>query len=226
MSTERAPRGTLTRDRVVDAALSLADEQGLDALTMRALARRLDVKPMAIYHHVAGKDAILDLVVDRVFAEIDLPVPGRPWQPEIRRRALSARSVLLAHPWSISLLETRSVAQNPATLRHHDAVIGTLRRGGFGLALTARAFAMVDSYVYGFVLQEVTLPATSPQHLPAEVAALVDTLDAGAHPHLAELTLEYFLTPDYDFSDEFERGLDLLLGALERELAQQRADSP
>ena len=134
MSTERAPRGTLTRDRVVDAALSLADEQGLDALTMRALARRLDVKPMAIYHHVAGKDAILDLVVDRVFAEIDLPVPGRPWRPEIRRRALSARSVLLAHPWSISLLETRSVAQNPATLRHHDAVIGTLRRGGFGLA--------------------------------------------------------------------------------------------
>lgn len=220
MSTSRAPRGTLTRDRVVDAALALADEVGLEALTIRALAARLGVKPMAIYHHVANKDEILDAVVDRVFAEIELPLPGEPWREEMRRRAASARSVLTRHAWSIGLLESRGTAQRPATLRHHDAIIGTLRRAGFPIDLTAHAFALLDSYVYGFVLQEVTLPATAPRELPEEVAAMVQMLAGGGYPHLAELAAQHFLLPGYDFADEFDRGLELVLDAVESQLAR------
>lgn len=200
----------------MDEALALADEQGLAALTIRSLATRLGAKPMAIYHHVPNKDAILDAVVDRVFGEIELPQPGHSWRPELRRRAVSARAVLRRHAWSIGLLDSRTSAPRPATLRHHDAVIGTLRADGFGVAQTAHAFALLDSYVYGFVLQEVALPATQPAEIPDEVAEMTAELDTGEYPHLAELAREHFLQPGYDFADEFDLGLEQVLDALER----------
>src|SRR5450631_2277245 len=147
---ERVP---LSRDRVLAGAITVADAGGIGALTIRSLAQELGVKPMSVYHYVANKDEILDAIVDLVFGEIELPVPGGDWRSEMSRRASSARQVLRRHPWATALLQSRT---NPgqATLRHHNAVIGTLREAGFTVEQTAHAFALIDSYVYGFALSE------------------------------------------------------------------------
>lgn len=208
-------RTPLSRDRVLRAAVAVADRGGLHALTIRSLAGELGVKPMAVYHHVAGKEDILDGIVDLVFAEIDLPEPGGDWRTQIRRRAASARRVLTRHPWAIALLESRT-SPGPATLRHHDATIGTLRAAGFSVPMTAHAYALLDSYVYGFAVQEAALPVPRDQ-IVAEVAEpIVRRLPAGEYPHLTELATEHFLRPGYDFGDEFDFGLNLILDALER----------
>ncbi len=150
-------RKRLSRERVVGAALAIADADGLGALTIRSLAIELGVKPMSVYYHVAGKDDILAALVDIVFGEIELPVPGGDWRPEMERRADSARAVLARHRWAIGLLESRP-DPGPANLRHHDTVLATLRAAGFSPELTAHAYALIDSYVYGFALQEASLP--------------------------------------------------------------------
>src|SRR3954454_3062910 len=155
----RRPR--LSRERVLQGALSVADTGGLASLTIRSLAEELGVKPMSVYYHVANKDEILAALVDIVFGEIQLPVPGRDWRSEMRARAHSAREVLARHRWAIGLLESRS-NPGPANLRHHDAVLACLRHAGFSLALTAHAYALLDSYVYGFALQEASLPFEGP----------------------------------------------------------------
>src|SRR6476660_7066486 len=139
---ERVP---LSRDRVLADAITVADAGGIGALTIRTLAQELGAKPMSVYHYVANKDEIIDGIVDLVYAEIDLPVPGADWRTEMRRRAGSARRVLANHPWA-------------ATLRHHNAFIATLRTAGFSVELTAHAFALIDSYVFGFALSENALP--------------------------------------------------------------------
>src|SRR5690606_27075572 len=126
VTTDPPRRPRLSRERVLDAAVAIADERGLAALTIRSLADRLGSRPMALYHHVRSKEEILDGIVDVVFSEIDLPRIGGDWRAEMRRRADSARAVLRRHPWSIGLLESRA-APGPAILRHHDAMIGTLR---------------------------------------------------------------------------------------------------
>ena len=147
----------LTRERVIRAALSVADSGGLGSLTIRSLAKELGAKPMSVYYHVANKDEILAALVDIVFSEIQLPVPGSDWRSEMRKRAYSAREVLARHRWAIGLLESRT-DPGPANLRHHDTVIATLRAAGFSAELTAHAYALIDSYVYGFALQEAALP--------------------------------------------------------------------
>src|SRR4051812_26687097 len=154
---EAGPRPRLDRDRVLGAALAIADEGGLGALTIRSLADALGVKPMSVYHHVAGKEAILDGIVDLVFAEIDLPGGDGDWRAEMVARASSARSVLRRHSWAIALMESRRTP-GPASLQHHDAVLGSLAAGGFPVALAGHAYALLDSYVYGFAVQEAGLP--------------------------------------------------------------------
>ena len=151
---ERAP---LSRERVLRGAVAVADAAGIGALTMRSLARELGVKPMSLYYYVASKDEILDGIVDLVFSEIDLPSPGGDWRSQMRRRAVSARRALRRHPWAIGLMESRA-NPGPATLRHHDATLATLRAAGFSVAMTAHAYALLDSYIYGFALQEAALP--------------------------------------------------------------------
>lgn len=147
----------LSRERVLRAAADIADAHGLAALTMRSLADALSVKPMSLYYYIRNKEELLDGLVDLVFAEIELPEVGGPWRTEVRRRALSARTVLARHPWALTLVESRA-NPGPATLRHHDAMLGVLRAGGFSLEMTAYAYAIMDAYVYGFVLQQVSLP--------------------------------------------------------------------
>ena len=146
---ERPP---LSRERVLRGAVAVADAGGIGALTMRSLARELGVKPMSLYYYVAGKAEILDGIVDLVFSEIDLPSPGGDWQSQMRRRADSARRTLRRHPWAIGLMESRA-NPGPATLRHHDATLATLHEAGFSVVMTAHAYALLDSYIYGFALQ-------------------------------------------------------------------------
>jgi AcrR family transcriptional regulator len=207
---ERAP---LSRKRVLRGALAVADAGGIRALTIRSLATELGVKPMAVYHHVANKDEILDGIVDIVFSEIDLPSADGDWLAEIRRRAASARRVLARHPWAIGLLESRT-SPGPATLRHHDAVIGTLRAAGFSVEMTAHAYALLDSYVYGFALQESALPLSDPETVADVAEPMMQQFPPGEYPHLVELATEFVLQPGYDFGNEFDFGLSLILEAL------------
>jgi AcrR family transcriptional regulator len=183
---------------------------------MRSLARELGVKPMSLYYYVANKDEILDGIVDLVFGEIDVPTPGGDWQAEMRRRAGSARRVLSSHSWAIGLMESRA-NPGPATLRHHDATLATLRGAGFSIAMTAHAQALLDSYVYGFALQEVALPFNR-QSAAEFTEPIARQLPADQYPHLAEMATWRVRQPGHDFGAEFEFGLSVILDALERSI--------
>ncbi len=209
------PRVRLDRDRVLRAAVALADAGGIESLTMRRLGAALGVEAMSLYHHVAGKEDLLDGIVDAIFAEIHLPDRGSGWRAAMRERAISARATLARHPWAASLMDSRTTP-GPATLRHHDTVIGTLRAAGFPIALAAHAFSLLDSYTYGFALQEATLPFDTAEETAEVAQAILAQLPAAEYPHLAELTVEHVLRPGYDYADEFAFGLDLILDGLER----------
>ena len=212
--TKPPAREPLTRPRALAAAVALADAEGIAALTMRRLAQELGIEAMSLYHHVANKEDILDGMVDLVFAEIELPPEGAEWKAAMRGRAGSARATMTRHPWAISLMESRA-APGPATLRHHDAVIGACRRAGFSVAMTAHAFSLIDSYVYGFVLQEVNLPFDETSDLDAVVESMMLPFSPDDYPHLVELTTQHILQPGYSYGDEFEYGLTLILDGLE-----------
>jgi AcrR family transcriptional regulator len=222
-SPQEPPR--LSRERVLRGAVAVADAGGIGSLTIRSLAQELGVKPMSVYHYVANKDEILDGIVDIVFSEIDLPAAGGDWRSEIRRRAISARQVLRCHPWAIGLLESRT-SPGPATLRHHDAVIGTLRGAGFSVEMTAHAYALLDSYTYGFALQEAALPFDGPQTVADVAEPIMQSFPADQYPHLVELATEYILQPGYHFGDEFEFGLSVILDALTRSIPDNGNERP
>jgi AcrR family transcriptional regulator len=199
---------------VVRAAVGLADQAGIEAVSMRRLGDALGVEAMSLYNHLAGKADLLDGMIDIVFGEIDLPT-GANWRAAIRRRAISARQALTRHRWAIGLMESRSTP-GPATLRHHDAMLGCLRAAGFSLAATAHAAALLDSYVYGFALQEAGLPFTTPEETAQVTRRIAGKMPAGEYPHLAEMAAGHILQPGYSFAGEFEIGLDLILDSLGR----------
>ncbi len=213
-TTKAEPRRPLSRQRALAAAIALADAEGLDSLTMRKLAQALDVEAMSLYHHVANKHDILGGMVDMVFGEIDLPPDNTDWKTAMRQRAASVRAALTRHPWAISIMESRT-SPGPATLRHHDAVIGCCRVAGFSIAMSAHAFSLIDSYIYGFVLQEVNLPFNDTDNLAEVVDSIMPQLSADDYPHLVELTMEHVLQPGYSYGSEFEFGLGLILDGLE-----------
>lgn len=209
------PRSPLSRERVLRAAVALADGSGTGSLSMRKLGDALGVEAMSLYNHVANKGDLLDGMVDFVFSEIDLPAAGADWKTAMRQRAISAREVLSRHPWAIGLMESRT-SPGPATLRHHDAVIGSLRRGGFSIEMAAHAYSVLDSYVYGFALQEASLPFENAEET-ADVAEMIfKGLPTDEYPYLTELTVEHVLQPGYDYGNEYGFGLDLILDGLER----------
>lgn len=217
---DRGRRAGLTRDRIVAEAVAVADAEGIAALSMRRLGKALGVEAMSLYNHVSDKDDLLDGMIDAVFALIDLP-SGEDWRDAMSRRAHSAREVLVRHRWALGLMESRT-APGPATLRHHDAVLGALRAGGFPVALAAHAYSAIDSYLYGFVLQETSLPFDTGEQA-AELAQAMLGDHAAQFPHLAELTVEHVRQEGYEFASEFAWGLDLLLDALARRLAASPA---
>jgi AcrR family transcriptional regulator len=209
-----AARPHLSREKVLRAAVAMADEAGGGVPSTRRLAERLGVRAMALYHHFRNKDELLDGMVDLVFAEVELPTEGLDWREAMRRRAASMRAALIRHRWAIGLMDSRT-GQAPATLRHHNAVIGCLRTGGFTIAGAAHAFSALDSYIYGFVLQEVALPFDSAAELEDIAGSIMEQM-GDAFPHLTEMIVEHALKPGYAYAEEFDIGLDVLLDGLER----------
>ena len=210
-NTRRTPLSTL---RVLQAAVALADETGVEVPSMRRLAQELGVVPMALYKHVANKDELLDGMVDIVFGEIESPSRDLDWKSAMRRRAISAREALKRHSWAIGLMELRS--PGPANLRHHDAVMGCLREAGFSFETAIHAYSVQDAYIYGFALQEKTLGFDTPQaageaaHRRAQAIGALDD-----YPYLAEVVAR-LPESGYDNAVEFAWGLDLILDGLDR----------
>jgi AcrR family transcriptional regulator len=215
VSPPPSQRQPLSTERVLKAAIRVADRGGVDAITMRRVGKELDVEAMSLYHHVPNKDALLDGVVDMIFASIDLPPDDRDdWRDAIRVRAHSARGVLSRHSWALGLMDSRH-NPGPATLRHHDAVLGVLRRAGFTLPMAAHAVSIIDSYISGYVLQEANLPITTPDDVQEVAAGILEHLPTDEMPYLTEMIVDHALKPGYNYSSEFSYGLDLILDALE-----------
>jgi AcrR family transcriptional regulator len=208
-------RATLSRERVLRAALVLADMGGIESLTMRKIGQELHVEAMSLYNHVANKDDIIDGIVDIVFSEIALPSEQDDWKTAMRERAISARDVLLRHPWATSLMQSRT-KPGPATLRHHDSVIGSLRAAGFTIDMAAHAFSVVDGYIYGFALQQMNLPYHTLEENAEFAQNILRQLSVAQYPHFTEMIIEHAMKPGYDYAEEFEFGLDLILDGLER----------
>jgi AcrR family transcriptional regulator len=208
-------RVPLTRERVLRTAIARADQGGIESLSMRKLGQELGVEAMALYHHFANKDDLIDGMVDIVFSEIDLPAAGADWRIAMRQRAISVRDALLRHRWAIGLMESRRTP-GPATLRHHDAVIGSLRAGGFDIAMTAHAYSLLDSYIYGFALTKLNLPFDTSEEVGEVAQAMLEPFPVDEYPNLVEILTEHVMKPGYDYGDEFEYGLDLILDGVER----------
>ena len=216
------PRRTpLSRERVLRAAIALADERGADELTMRKLAQDLGVEAMSLYNHVASKDDLLDGMVDIVFSEIEPPVAGGDWKAELRKRAVSTRDALNRHRWAIGEMEGRG-SHGPSNLRLHDAVLGCLRGAGFSVEMTVHAYSVQDAYIYGFALQQSDMSPESPEDFAAVAQQqMVDYADAlSGYPNLVEVVGGHVAESDYDYETEFLFGLDVILDRLEQLLGE------
>ncbi len=197
------------------AALAQADDSGLESLTIRRLAELLGAAPMALYRHVANKDDLVDGLVDLVFGEVALPPSDTDWKTAMRQRAISLRDVLSRHRWAIGLMESRR-NPGPANLRHHDAVIGSLRKGGFSMAMAAHAYSVLDGYIYGFALTKMNLPFDTSDEIAVVAHDMLRPFPADEYPNLVAFLSEHVMKPGYDYGDEFEYGLDLILDGLSR----------
>jgi AcrR family transcriptional regulator len=208
-------RATLTRDRVLRTAMDLADEEGIESLSIRKLARVLGVNPMSLYNHVADKDDLLDGLADIAVGEIAAPSSGDEWRSAMRRRALSAREMLERHPWAAGLIDSRTNS-SPVRLRYPETVLRSLRQAGFSVEMSLRAFFTLDSYIYGFALQQRSLPAGSPEELGRIAEMTLAALPPEQYPYLREVIVEHVARAGFRYEDVFVFGLELILDALER----------
>ena len=212
MPVKRAP---LNREKVLHAALELADADGVEVLSMRKLAKQVGVEAMSLYNHVASKDDLIDGLLDLVFEEIEAPEPGVEWRAALRRRATTTREALRRHPWANGLMEGRA-NPGPASNALHEAVLRCLREAGFSVEHTARAYSLQDSFIYGFALQEKTMGHESPEEAAAAATARgEDSNGYREYPYLIEVEAELSRS-GYDHAAEFEWGLTLILEGLER----------
>jgi AcrR family transcriptional regulator len=213
MKTSDPPRRSgLTRARITEVALALADARGVESLSMRALARELRVEAMSLYNHIRNKDDLLDAVVDTVVGRIDLPGTGSNWQNEMRRRAHSMRTVFLAHPWAPPLIVGR-INVGPNMLALNEATLGCLRAAGFSYVQTDHAMNAIDSLIYGFHLLERSLPV-QPENYAEAARTYLPVIDADRYPHFCALG-RLVTEGSYDGVNRMGFGLDLLLEALE-----------
>jgi AcrR family transcriptional regulator len=213
----KKPHAPLSKEHVLRAAVGLADRGGLAAVSMRKLADDLGVGAMSLYHYVPNKDALLDEMVDVVFAEIEAPSLGVDWKAALRSRAISTRDALRRHPWALDVMESRTTP-GPANLRLHDAVVGCLREAGFSVADAVRAYTVQDAYIYGFALQEKNLPFSTSEEAARIGEMMIQQFQdlADQIPYSFEVVAGYVAKGGYDPTAEFEFGLDLILDALER----------
>jgi AcrR family transcriptional regulator len=203
----------LSCERIVKTAVAIADASGIECLSMRKIASELGAAPMSLYRHFANKERLLDAMVDIVFAEMYPPAIGRDWKEELRRRGVSAREALRRHQWANGLMESR---QHPgeASAMHHNATMGCLREAGFPFRQAIHAYNLLDAYTYGFALQELTIPFDTPEE-SGEMAATTVGERGSEYPYLAEV-VEELGKRGYDYTEEFEFGLDFILDGLER----------
>jgi AcrR family transcriptional regulator len=212
-SSDAKHRGRLSRQRVLAAAIALADERGLEALTMRELGKKLGVEAMSLYNHVVNKDDLLDGMIDQVVSEIDLP-SGLDWREAMRRRATSAHHIFSRHPWASALIDSRQTS-GLERLRYLDWVIGTLRQAGFSLELAVRAFSLLDSYIYGFARQQLNMSSGGDATSEEMAAVFLRAVPAGEYPYLTEMIVGHAMQVAYDESADFQFGLNLILDGLE-----------
>jgi AcrR family transcriptional regulator len=213
MPVKRAP---LNREKVLQKGLELADAGGIEALSMRKLAKELGIEAMSLYNHVASKDDLIDGLIDLVFDEIEAPQPGVDWREALTRRAVSTREALRRHPWANGLMEGRA-RPGPSSARLHEAVLRCLREAGFSVENTARAYSIQDSFIYGFALQERALPAFESAEVGAEVAERVLRLvDPAELPYTYEMVGTHVAAGGYNLTAEYAFGLTLILEGLER----------
>lgn len=207
-------RTPLSRDRVLGAAMTLADEHGIEAVTMRRLGQQLGVEAMALYYHAANKDDILAGITDLVVQQIELPAPGGDWKASIRASAISAHEVLRLHPWACNLLMSGPRVL-PARLRHIDALLGRLADAGLPDDVTDLAYHALDSHILGFTLWEAGY-TTALRRLPAGfLATMVQELALESYPHLVEHVAYHLRPPVENARTAFEFGLDVLLDGID-----------
>jgi AcrR family transcriptional regulator len=214
LSEKRAP---LSRERVLETAVTLADRHGLEWLSMRKLADELGVAAMSLYYYFPNREALVDGMIDIVFGEIEPPSREVDWKAAMRRRAVSTREALGRHRWAVGLMEGRT-SHGPSNLRLHDAVLGCLRGAGFSLEMTVHAYSVQDAYIYGFALQETDMSPETPDDFAAEAQrqaeAYKDVL--ADYPNLVEVVSGHVAKTGYDYATEFLFGLDLILDGLDR----------
>jgi len=209
------PRVPLSRERVLRAAVRLADESGFESLSMRKLGQELGVQAMSLYNHVGGKDDIRDGIVDLVLQEIALPPAGADWKIAIRTSAISAHDVFVAHPWACGLINSTK-AVSSARLDWMEAILRTLRDAGCSAKLTHHTYHALDSHITGFTLWQVSFPFEEWGDLEELAATFLRTLPVSKYPYLAEHVREHLAEPGPEEKSEFEFGLDLILDGIER----------
>ena len=214
MATKRTP---LDRDTIVTTAIAMADANGLEQLSMRKLASELGVEAMSLYYHVPNKDELIDGMVDHVIAEMTLPSFDDHWKVAARNRAISAHDVLMRHPWAIGIVDSRT-NRTLDSLGYYDAMVGTLLEAGFSIELALHALATIDAYVYGFCIQEVNLPLSTPEETAEVTEDLMAQIPMDELPHLVQAA-QHSAESGYRFGEGFEFGLDLVLNAFEARLA-------
>ncbi len=214
MATKTEPRLPLSRDRILHAALELADEGGIESLTMRKLGQALGFEAMSLYKHVANKDGVLDGILDLVLDESEPPSPAGDWDTAIRTSAISVHEALRRHPWSCTLLMSPRHAR-PARVRYMDLLLGRLREAGFSADTTYSAYHVLDGYIFGFALWETshTYTAEEAANLAAKFA---QTITADAYPHLHEHAQQHFSEGPHREVSAFELGLDLIVVGLKK----------
>ena len=212
--SKKASRVPVTRDRALQVAVKLSDQGGVESLSMRKLAQELGVEAMSLYHHVKNKEDILDGMVDLVSSEIELPAYNTDWKEAIRHWANSLRTVLTRHPWAIGLMYSRATP-SLTNMQNLNTVIGCLRQVGFSVQMAANAISLLDSYIYGFVLQEVNLPFGDATEFAEGVEGVAQQLSPNEFPYLLELSSELVLQPGYSYGNQFYFGFDLILESLD-----------
>ncbi len=213
INPDTVPPVPLSRERILRAAICLADEKGIESLSMRNLAQSLGVQAMSLYNHMANKNDLLDGIVDRVVSEIEVPNLEADWKTAMRRRALSAHAVLLRHPWATMPLVSR-VNMGEAMLRYVDATLGCLVEAGFSFEMADRAWNAIDSHIYGFTLQELNFPFETGEYSEAAKKGL-SLIPDDKYPYLNRLT-HYVIEGRYDGIHDFEFGLELILNGLDQ----------
>jgi len=209
------PRAPLTRDRVLLAAIGLADAGGIESLSMRRLGQALGVEAMSLYNHVANKDDILNGIVDIVVGEIDLASEVADWKAAIRRTAISAHDTLVRHPWAASLVLSGS-GLSMARLRLMNSILGALREAGFSAEMTDHGYHALDSHIMGFTLWQVGMNLGSDEELKELATGFLERISASEFPHLVEHVQQHLKERNPEDEGEFAFGLDLILDGLER----------